>query len=247
MEDVTPAMITALNACRLHRFVGDIIESTQVDDTLYQFLDNSLEHSLMAVKSHEGLRGHDELIKGLIEEKKDVQQKLMKRKNDFVNVSMDVDSTTSAVDARSDDVVNDIPNENNLEKQVRNSNRKDNDMVITSDAEKIEGYLQQEQMLLSSEIAESQSQNTTLMEELLELTGVLNANMTQINETVNEQVPKLEILQSSIVTNSIELNKQKESMNKKAEDMNTSWWSLLKLIVYLLVLFFLCLAVIRIF
>ncbi len=244
MEDVTPAMITALNACRLHRFVGDIIDSTQVDDNLYQFLDNSLEHSLMAVKSNEGLRGHDELIKGLIEEKKDIQQKLMKRKNDVVNVLMD--SATSTVDARSDIVVNDILNEN-LEKQVFNSGRKDNDMVITSDAEKIEGYLQQEQMLLSSEIAESQSQNTMLMEELLELTSVLNANMTQINETVNEQVPKLEILQNSIVENSIELNKQKESMNKKAEDMNTSWWSLLKLIVYLLVLFFLCVAVIRIF
>ena len=242
---MTPAMITALNACRLHRFVGEIIESTQVDDNLYQFLDDSLEHSLMAVKSQEGLRGQNELIDGLIDEKKDIQQKLMRRKNDCVNVSMDIDG--SAVDARSDDVLNEIPYENNFDKQVANSSRKDNDVVITSDAEKIHGYLQQEQMLLSSEIAESQSQNMILMEELLELTSVLNANMTQINETVNEQVPKLEILQNSIVTNSIELNKQKESMNKKAEDMNTSWWSLLKLIGYLLALFFLCVVVIRIF
>jgi hypothetical protein len=102
-------------------------------------------------------------------------------------------------------------------------------------------------MLISSDIAESQSQNSMLMEELLELTGVLNANMTHINETVNEQVPKLEILQHNIVANSMELNKQKESMSKKAEDMNTSWWTLIKLIVYLLVVFALCTIVIRIF
>ena len=242
MDDVTPEMIAALNACRLHRFAGDIIENTRIDDSLYTFLDDALEHSMLAMKSHEGLQGQDDLISGLIEEKKDIQQRLLTRKNDTASISVDTNVTTMAAND-----IDSISTDEILKKQKDVHRPKEKEEVISSVAETIEGYLRQEQMLISSDIAESQSQNSMLMEELLELTGVLNANMTHINETVNEQVPKLEILQHNIVANSMELNKQKESMSKKAEDMNTSWWTLIKLIVYLLVVFALCTIVIRIF
>jgi hypothetical protein len=242
MDDVTPEMIAALNACRLHRFAGDIIDNTRIDDSLYTFLDDALEHSMLAMKSHEGLQGQDDLISGLIEEKKDIQQRLLTRKNDTASISVDTNVTTMAAND-----IDSISTYEILKKQKDVDRPKEKEEVISSVAEKIEGYLKQEQMLISSDIAESQSQNSMLMEELLELTGVLNANMTHINETVNEQVPKLEILQHNIVANSMELNKQKESMSKKAEDMNTSWWTLIKLIVYLLVVFALCTIVIRIF
>jgi len=242
MDDVTPEMIAALNACRLHRFAGDIIENTRIDDSLYTFLDDALEHSMLAMKSHEGLQGQDDLISGLIEEKKDIQQRLLTRKNDTASILVDTNVTTMAAND-----IDSISTDEILKKQKDVHRPKEKEEVISSVAEKIEGYLKQEQMLISSDIAESQSQNSMLMEELLELTGVLNANMTHINETVNEQVPKLEILQHNIVANSMELNKQKESMNKKAEDMNTSWWTFIKLIVYLLVVFALCTIVIRIF
>ena len=243
MDDVTPEMIAALNACRLHRFAGDIIENTRIDDSLYTFLDDALEHSMLAMKSHEGLQGQDDLISGLIEEKKDIQQRLLTRKNDTASISVDTNATAVATNPTEDVISTDKI----VKKQKDVDRPKEKEEVVTSVAEKIEGYLKQEQMLISSDIAESQSQNSMLMEELLELTGVLNANMTHINETVNEQVPKLEILQHNIVANSMELNKQKESMNKKAEDMNTSWWTFIKLIVYLLVVFALCTIVIRIF
>jgi hypothetical protein len=242
MDDVTPEMIAALNACRLHRFAGDIIENTRIDDSLYTFLDDALEHSMLAMKSHEGLQGQDDLISGLIEEKKDIQQRLLTRKNDTASILVDTNVTTMAAND-----IDSISTDEILKKQKDVDRPKEKEEVISSVAETIEGYLRQEQMLISSDIAESQSQNSMLMEELLELTGVLNANMTHINETVNEQVPKLEILQHNIVANSMELNKQKESMSKKAEDMNTSWWTLIKLIVYLLVVFALCTIVIRIF
>lgn len=242
MDDVTPEMIAALNACRLHRFAGDIIENTRIDDSLYTFLDDALEHSMLAMKSHEGLQGQDDLISGLIEEKKDIQQRLLTRKNDTASILVDTNVTTMAAND-----IDSISTDEILKKQKDVHRPKEKEEVISSVAETIEGYLRQEQMLISSDIAESQSQNSMLMEELLELTGVLNANMTHINETVNEQVPKLEILQHNIVANSMELNKQKESMSKKAEDMNTSWWTLIKLIVYLLVVFALCTIVIRIF
>lgn len=117
----------------------------------------------------------------------------------------------------------------------------------TTSAARITQLLQQQKDISTQEIEEERKVQSVLTAELAEMTSVLKEATLQIHSSVASQNIQLDSLQQHTAENMEELNSQKKKMGQREKGMKRSIMSSVGSIFWIVIMFVLTYAVIRLF
>ena len=117
----------------------------------------------------------------------------------------------------------------------------------TTSGQKITALLQQSQLISTQELEHEQAKHTELISEVSELVGSLKDAALLMHKLVGEQNIQLDEMGVVAEENMTELSAQKEKMKEQTKAMTSSVWTTVGTIIWLLALFTITYAVMRIF
>jgi len=117
----------------------------------------------------------------------------------------------------------------------------------TTSAARITQLLQQQKDISTQEIEEEKKAQAVLTAELAEMTALLKDATLQIHSSVSSQNVQLDSLQHHAVDNMEELHRQKKKMNEREKGMTKSVWASVGTIFWIVAMFVVTYAVIRLF